>query len=212
MNKSLFPPFNVDRQIKSFIGYSWKRDASEHLIRVNILCKELNNTSRSYISKIYVDILLSIECNLKSLIVTLSKKDESPEECFKQARKRNHRINELYQEVAKRAKGRVKILSKSFEKELLNNSIKIGISNRYRIRTLEQIISDGIPRYFGEGVYSNLMTEEYLDVIRTIADELNTITRKINSKYLDNRYIKGKNNTLFEKRLKKFFQNCKYKL
>jgi len=208
MNKKFIPPFNADRQLKSFIAYSWSRDGMEHLKRVKVLHNELNNTSKSYISKIYVDVLLSIECNLKSLIVTMSKKHETPESAFKKARRKNHEIKKLYKEVKKRAKGRAKLLNKSMENQLLNRLLTIEIHNRYRIRTLKQIISDGVPRYFGEGVYSNLMTIESLDDIWTIADELHNLTRKLNSKYLDDRFIKGKNNLKFEKRLKSSFKEC----
>lgn len=207
--KKLFPPFNAERQVKSILSSTMHTDANDFLIRTNLLLKDLDYLSYAYLSKIYVDVLMSIESNLKALIIILSKKEETPEEAYSKARKHSHRINKLYEEVENRASKRLKLLSEKDKEELLNNAIKITVNNRYRLVTLTQIRKEGVGRDWGFGEYSKLINYKYIRKLQKIAFEIHKITNKASERYLDRMGMKGINMKKFDKRFKEFQINSK---
>ena len=76
--KSLIPAFNVNKQLKSTIASTMWTDANDFLHRSNIILEDLETGSFAYLSKIYVDILMAIESDLKCIIIGLSLKSETP--------------------------------------------------------------------------------------------------------------------------------------
>lgn len=211
--KSIFPPFNADRQLKSQITRSMVLDGHEFLIRADLLVAKPYVRSSSYLSKIYVDLLMSIESSLKSLIISLSKKNETPEDCYTIARKKGHRINDLYSEVEMRAFRRIKLLSLKDKNELLNNSIKIKVSNRYKIVTMTDLKSDGLGRLWGDGIYTKLLDHSYiLHRLRNIAQQLHIIARDAEKKYMDMIAIKGQNAGKTSARFELFYKNLSGRL
>lgn len=63
--------------------------------------------------KAFVDLIMSIECSLKSLILGLSLDSESAENAYKKAKGYSHNLDKLYSEVQKRAQKRLKIKKKN---------------------------------------------------------------------------------------------------
>lgn len=191
--KKYIPPFNAERQLKAILASTMRTDANDFLLRTNILLKDIDLLSYAYLSKIYVDILMSIESNLKALIIILSKNDETPEEAYKEARKHSHKIGELYGEVENRASKRIKLLLRKDKDELLNNSIKITVNNRYRLVTLSQIRTEGVNRDWGLGQYSKLINYEYIRELQKTAFKIHEIAHNASEKYLDSMGMKGTN-------------------
>ena len=207
--KKLIPPFNAERQLKATLATTMYTDANDFLLRTNILLKDIELLSYAYLSKIYVDILMSIESNLKTLIIILSKNDETPENVYKEARKHSHKIADLYNEVENRAFRRIKLLSEKNKNELLNNAIKITVNNRYRLVTLTQIRSEGINTDWGLGEYSNLINYEYIRELQKTAFMIHEITNKASGKYLDRMGMKGTNIEKFDDRFQEFLSNSR---
>lgn len=208
--KSLISPFNADRQLKSSISSTMWTDANDFLHRSNIILENLEFSSYAYLSKIYIDILMAIESDLKSIIISLSNKSETPEEAYIIARNHNHRIDYLYKEVKKRAYRKVKLLDKKDEDELLNNAIKIRVDNRYRLITLMQLRKDGKFNIdWGLGEYSQLLEYDYIIKLRKIAFQLHNISSETSDKYLDRSGMIGTHLGKFDKRFEEFFKNVK---
>jgi len=211
--KSFCPPFNAERQLKSKIARTMVLDSHEFLIRADLLISDPFVFSSSYLSKIYVDLLMSIESSLKSLIISLSQKDEEPEVSYGTARKNSHNIAKLYAEVELRAFRRVQLLSKKNKDELLNNAIKIKVSNRYKMVTMTDLSSDGHSRFWGDGTYSRLLDHSYIiHRLRKIAQLMHIIARDVEKKYMDMIAIKGQNSEKLFQRFQLFYQNLGGKL
>ena len=208
--KSLIPAFNANKQLKSTIASTMWTDANDFLHRSNIILQDLETGSFAYLSKIYIDILMAIESDLKCIIVGLSIKSETPEESYNIIRGHSHRIDKLYNEVKKRALNRIKLLNKKDEIELLKNVIKIRVENRYRLVTLMQLRKDGKFNIdMGTGEYSQLLEYNYIRKLQKIAFELHVISDKTCKKYLIKEIINGKNMKKFDNRFKDFFENIK---
>ena len=207
--KNLIPPFNADRQLKSTLSSTMWADSNDFLKRVNLLMADLDLWSTSYLSKIYVDILMSIESSLKALIIALSDKKETPEDAYRTARSKSHRIDQLYAEVERRAFRRIKLLNQKDKDELLNNAIKIKVSNRYRLVTLAQIRSDGIAIHWGGGQYSNLINYDYLLKLSEIAFKLKSISLTGNKRYMDRQGMNGVNLGKYDQRFQDFHTNLR---
>jgi hypothetical protein len=205
--KDLIPPFNSDRQVKSAIAVTMWTDSNDFLLRSNIILQNLEFSSFAYLSKIYIDILMAIESDLKCIIISLSNKSETPEEAYGIARKCNHRIDKLYNEVRKRAFRKVKLLNQRDEDELLKNAIKIRVENRYRLVTLMKLRKDGKFNIdWGLGEYSQLLEYNYILKLQKIAFQLHQISQNASDKYLDRSGMLGTNLGKFDKRLEEFFK------
>ena len=153
---------------------------------------------------------MAIESDLKCIIISLSIKEETPEEAYNIARKCSHKIDCLYEEVKKRALNKVKLLNKKDETELLERAIKIKVDNRYRLITLMKLRKDGKFNIdWGLGEYSQLLDYDYILKLQKIAFNLHEISSKTSDKYLDRSGMRGNNLGKFDKRLEDFFRNVK---
>jgi hypothetical protein len=182
-------------------------DANDFLHRSQIILENLEFSSFAYLSKIYIDILMAIESDLKCIIIALSEKSETPELAYTVARKCSHKIDLLYKEAKKRAFRRAKLLKRIDESELLENAIKIKVDNRYRLMTLMKLRKDGKFNIdWGLGEYSQLLDYSYIIKLQKIALDLHDLADKISDKYLDKCAMKGTNLGKFDKRLEEFFK------
>jgi len=185
-------------------------DSNDFLWRIDIIKKNNSNTNFSWISKIYIDLLMAIESDLKSLIISLSKKQETPEEAYTIARNRGHSIVQLFEEVEQRAKNRIKLLEEKDKNEIINRASKIKVSNRYKLISFLNIRSElGIDRDIGLGKYSSLLTYQYLEKIEVIALKLHSIAKKSNEKYTPDIAMSGGNMEKYFDRIEEFKNNVR---
>jgi hypothetical protein len=206
--KNIIPPFNADRFLKSTISKSMWSDSNDFLWRVDVIKKNNETTSFSWISKLYIDLLMAIESDLKSLIISLSQKQEIPEKAYTVVRSKSHNIEQLYSEVEERAKNRIKLLDHKKKDELLNKAIKIKVSHRYKLISLISIRNEnGSDRDFGFGEYSSILTYKYLSIIEKIALELHSIAKKSDEKYMPFIMMNGSNMKKHFGRIKEFENN-----
>ncbi|MFY0686571.1 MAG: hypothetical protein JXQ90_05370 [Cyclobacteriaceae bacterium] len=169
--------------------------------------------STSFYAKIYVDILMGTECALKSCIVSLSHKSESPEDAYFASRKGGHSIQKLYAEVATRAKNRVQLL-KSSDYKILMRACTLGVGYRYGITTFMFLIQeDSFERIFNQGNVSSIINPDFILRFMDVAFQIKSIAWAMHNKYCgENKAMSGKNMKKYEDRQKNFYINVKNKL
>ncbi|UII28758.1 hypothetical protein LVD15_10125 [Fulvivirga maritima] len=207
------PPFNSERLLKSTLSNSMLSDANDFLWRVDIVKSNSDFFGISFISKIYVELLMAVESDLKSLIISLSLRKETPEDAYMVARNCGHDISKLYSEVEKRAKNRITLLKLKDKNELLEKATQIKVSNRYKLISLLKIKTDDpLDRLFGVGKYSSLLTYEYISDLEKIALKLHQISSKSSKRYLDMVAMNGRNIGKYERRVNQFKEKLGKKL
>lgn len=195
--------YNENEYLKARISDGMHVDANQFLWRVYLLLRSSDFTDRNWFSKIYVDLMMAIESNLKSIAISLSPKSETPEQAYKKVRSKGHRIKELYQLVETLAKKRLKLLSPKVKNELLNRYSKLGVSNRYELITLYGIWEDIENKNFGENSVKSILQESSLFRLEEIADKLHQISAKARKKN-PTIPITGRDALKQQKRVKKF--------
>ena len=93
-----------ERAVKSVAAINFLTDGNLFIERFDMLSASESMENHYFSSKAFVDLSMSIECSLKSIIISLSPDDESPAEAYKKARTGSHKLNALYSEVEVRAK------------------------------------------------------------------------------------------------------------
>ncbi|GAB2846035.1 hypothetical protein [Hymenobacter ruber] len=155
-------PFNADRQLKWKIASSFAADANDFLWRVGLLNQNRPHDTTAYFAKMYVDLLMSAECALKSLIISLSVKGETPEDAYTVARRTGHDLEKLYLKVEGRAKRRIKLLTPK-QRALLMKANTIGVGYRYDISTFFFLSRENrIDRAFQRGPVSGILNYEFI--------------------------------------------------
>lgn len=183
-------PFNADRQLKYKLSYSFWADSNDFLWRAGLLLKDRPYDSNAYFAKIYVDLIMSAECALKSLIISLSLPTETPEDTYSTARKIGHNLDRLYAEVEQRAKRRVKLLSPTNKRKLLKANT-LGVNYRYDITTFFFLTQeDYIDRAFQRGQISSIINLNFINELYTMLHTLKDIAGSTYHKYY------GKDNSL----------------
>lgn len=174
MTKSLLklPPFKAELYVKRTVAVSFWKDSNDLLWRGNIFKRYVQHDSLSTRSKIYVDIVMAIECSLKSMILSLSKNSESPEDAYLRARSCSHNLDKLYSEVKNRAKNRIKLLSIDSE-AIIYMANTLGVGYRYDITTFMMLSQeDWADRSRRKGAVSSIINHDFINKLNVIAHEL----------------------------------------
>lgn len=147
----------------------------------------MNN--RNFRAKIIVDLLMSIECSLKSLIISLSIDNEPPEIAFKKLKNLSHSLEKLYEEVASRSKNRFKI--HRLNKKLFNDLKKLGVRSRYAYEICSiRTQSNSGPYYLGNDLISLTIDDPRWAIsLRNEAVIFNNLATKCQVKYLSKHAI-----------------------
>jgi hypothetical protein len=204
--KKLQPKFNSNTFLKKTICDSMYTDANQFLWRVHHLIRIDEFHDRNWYSKIYVDLIMAIETDLKAIIVALSKSSETPEDAYKSARGKGHNIQKLYGEVESRAKNRLKLLSKKNKELLLTKYTLLNVSNRYDLVTFYGIREDIKNKNFTDKAVKYLLTHESLLELEKIANLLHQVSKKaIKKKPII--AMSGDKMTKFYQRIDKFKSN-----
>ena len=161
-------PFNADRQLKYKLSTSFWADSNDFLWRAGLLLKDRPHDTNAYFAKIYVDLIMSAECALKSLIISLSLPTETPEDAYLTARRIGHHLDRLYAEVEQRAKRRVRLLSPA-DKNILLKANTLGVNYRYDITTFFFLTQeDYIDRAFQRGLVSSVINFDVINELYTL--------------------------------------------
>jgi hypothetical protein len=118
------------RGVKHTISSNFLTDAFLFIERFDYLIVSESKVNRLFRAKAIVDLIMSLECSLKSLIISLSKDSEKPFEAYQNARKVNHDIDKLFNECSKRAKNRFQIPKRPC---IFDDISALGIGSRYSL-------------------------------------------------------------------------------
>jgi len=188
-------------------------DSNDFHWRINTILQNQEFYNISFNSKIGVDILMAIESDLKSLIISLSKKDETPEEAYLTARKCGHNLKKLYDNVELRAKNRLKLLTSNEKKQIIGKFDKLRVSNRYKIISLLKIRNeDPWSKIFGFGEFSSILDIDNIEKTEKIALKLHQIARISIERNSDPLSMNGKNLHKYHDRIFEFESNLRGKL
>lgn len=206
-------PFNAERQLKYKLSTSFWSDSNDFLWRVELLINNRPHDSNAYFSKMYVDLIMSAECALKSLIISLSLSSETPEVAYLNARKLSHHLDKLYLEVEIRARKRIKLLTKA-DKIILLKANTLGVGYRYDITTFFFLTQeDHLDRAFKTGLVSSVINYDFIIELQRVLHILKDIAYYSYDKYY------GKDSSLMGTNLQKlhdrqdvFFKAMKNKL
>ena len=184
--KKLFapPPYKSDLYLKRTISVSYWKDSNELLWRASIYKQHIEWDNLSTKAKTYVDIIMAVECALKSIIISLSLKTETPENAYLKARACSHNLTKLYEEVKCRAKNRTKLLSLNDE-TILNKANTLGVGYRYEVTSFMLLSQEEwADRNEKKGIVSSILNHDFIDNLYKVAIRLNTIAGQIEKKYL----------------------------
>jgi hypothetical protein len=178
------PPFKPELYVKRTVSASFWKDSNDLLWRANIFQRQIGHDTLSTKAKTYVDIVMAIECSLKSLIVSLSRESETPEEAYLVARSCSHHLDRLYAEVRVRAKNRVRLLTPDKERIIIKAN-SLGVGYRYDV-TAFMFLSreDWVDRSQKKGLVSSVINHDFINQLNVAAHELNTLSNKTLDKCL----------------------------
>ncbi|GAB3842903.1 hypothetical protein [Hymenobacter jeollabukensis] len=164
--------FNANQALKRKIASSFAADANDFLWRVGLLKDNRPHDTTSFFAKLYVDLLMSAECALKSLVVSLSPASETPEDAYLKIRSLGHKLDKLYEEVEHRATRRLKLLTPK-QRALLMQANNIVVGYRYDITTFFFLSRESrLDRAFQRGPVSSILNYEFITAFYTMLHDL----------------------------------------
>ena len=180
------PPYRPEQYVKRTVAVSFWKDSNDLLWRATIFSREIGHDTLSTKAKTYVDLIMAIECSLKSLIISLSLKDETPEAAYLVARSCSHNLDKLYQVVKIRAKNRIKLLDRSAE-EVIQKANGLGVGYRYDVTAFMFLSQENwFDRSRRSGVVSSIINHEFIGKLNVVAHKLNKLSGDTVKKYLGN--------------------------
>lgn len=186
------------RAVKYTIASSYCVDGNILIERHDIVEKNEMFNHRSLRAKSVVDLLMSIECSLKAVAISLTPDSESPSESYKSVRKHSHGIEKLLSHIKTEGENRVSI--PSLDQRILDNLKALGIGVRYSYDIwVLKLTSDVIEIFFDKDLVSSTIDDfEWVKKLRNIAVIVNNFSLDVVCKYLKPHAI------LFSERHSKF--------
>lgn len=202
---------NSVRAVKSRVATHFIIDGELFIERFDLVSNTCQINDRNFRAKAIVDLLMSIECSLKSLIISLSQDGETPFYAYKTARGYRHNLTKLYKEAKERAKNRFTV--PGLNQKLFDELISLGVGSRYsydvwliRLQTSEKVS-------FGEFSISENQISRTIDnfewgvKLKNEAVKFNKLALKCHERYLKKHSILyGKNIDLYNKEIDTFLK------
>lgn len=199
---------NAERSIKALLAASYNQDARGLLQRAHFCLhsKFGFEHDRKLRAKILVDLLMSAECSLKSLIFGLSKNYEPPEKLYKKSKQKwGHDLGKLLIHARNRAKNKLKFPS---DKKLptFADASKMNVFIRYSVETYFLIMERSLrDQPYVDPLIKKTTSEtwmwQFMDDVNKILRLSSEAHNKFCSRHMNSR-TKG-----YNKRLKAFFTN-----
>ena len=176
-----------ERAIKGIISFNFWEDG---LLFIEISDK-INTTelmeNRHVRSKMIVNLIMSLECSLKSLIISLSEDKHTPKEAYQEARSLSHKIDKLYEQAKIKSKKRFKIPPKN--EILFQDLIDLKLINsRYSYEVWRLIMNSNVSAntyIINENIIDKTVDNvEWFQSLRKEAAFLNDAAYKCYTKYL----------------------------
>jgi hypothetical protein len=210
LEKSLGVPkkHRPERAVKSYIASNFYIDGNLFIEAFDIVNATDSMENRAFRAKAIVNLCMSIECSLKSLIISLSKDSETPKGAYKKARSCGHKIEDLHTEMALRAKKRFSTPKR--DEEVFNDLQKLKVESRYSFEVwLLRIQADKTKFFAGEDLISSTIdNKEWASRVRKEAVTINNLAKECHSKYMAKHAIlSGKKFETFNKELNNFLSS-----
>lgn len=143
--------FYLETQVKCQIATHFLRDARDWLNIYKILeTQQKDYISMSFEAKKYSNLRFSLECSLKSLIMSLSKKNESASKAYRIIRGHKHNLINLYKECLSRGGKKCRVISPRFSSKVEKiENVGVGIrydmdfKTAYKRQSLKELFIDG---------------------------------------------------------------------
>lgn len=200
--------FKSKRAVKYKVAKHFLRDSSYLIDRFDLLINSDLKDSRNFRAKSFVDLMMSIECSFKSMIISLSKDPELPSKAYKKARKKEHYLDILYKEIVKRAKYRFKLPQKN--DSILNDIKMLGIRTRYSYKLwCLKLGSTSKELFFDRDLISRTIDNSQWGLeVRNEAVKLNNLASSCLEKFLgEYSVLHGSKMKLLQKELLKFYSD-----
>lgn len=207
LNAALGAPkkHNPKRAVKSLVARNFHTDGNLFIEAYDYLNAFDPMQNRNFRAKAIVNLAMSIECSLKSLIISLSQDSETPISAYNIARNHSHKIEKLHSEVESRSKQRFKINKRN--DTIFNDLKSLKVESRYSFEIWLLRTQAVKGKFFlGEDLVSRTIdSAAWALLVRNEAVMLNDLAKKCHSKYLSKHAIlSGKKFSTYEIELKKF--------
>ncbi len=158
--KKAFGNFFIEIHVKAHLSGLFLTDALEWLLLYESLEQNSNFGSESYEAKKFIMLRSSVECILKSLIISSSKSSEKAAGAYKTAVACSHNLSKLHNECNLRLNRRRKIISPKFL-SVWGAVEKTHISLRYSLNhTFEKLKQSYAPPFYKGNVSVLIMDDD----------------------------------------------------
>jgi len=205
--KSLNKPkkFNTTKSIKGLFANRFLTDGNLFITTYDLVSKTEYFQNKNYRAKIIVELMMSIETSLKSLILSLSKDDETVINAYKKAKGCSHDINKLYHEVKCRSKNRIKILDKP---KIFVDIKNLKVSSRYSIELF--LIEYDNKNKEDKLINKTINNSKWVLELRNYAVQFNNLASRSYSRFMQKHTIlNGKDFSERNKELTSFIEKLK---
>ena len=193
------------RAVKALIATNFLTDGNLFIERFDQVRNSDAMCNRNFRAKAIVDLAMSIECSLKSIIISLSSDAESPIKAYKKARRIGHDLKKLHNEAKTRAKNRIKVPKKN--EKIFNDLEQLGVGSRYSYEVwLLRFQSTSGSFFLGEDLISKTVDDEkWENEVRVESVKLLKLAQKSYSRYLSKHSIlSGKKFGSYDRALSEF--------
>ncbi|MGA9406303.1 MAG: hypothetical protein WBW71_04140 [Bacteroidota bacterium] len=180
-----YAAFNSDANLKARLASSYGADGNDLIGRVHLVRRNSDATHRSHYAKIIVDCIMACECSMKSLIFSLSKTPETPEGLYRLVRRRSHHLKRLLDEVKPRARNRIRLLTDSEERLLLDVD-SLGVESRYTVEVFFTLMNEeNIARLMGAGQISGTIdNNDWCNRVVKLSSKMVSLAKTSNERYM----------------------------
>lgn len=172
----------VVQATKSVLALNYYTDGNLFIERYDFLnSHNCSMQHRQFRAKAMVDLAMSLECSLKSLVFSLSKDNEKPKTAMNQTRKASHDHKKLFNKVKATAKNRIHLITMNMA--ILDDLEKFGVGSRYT-QEIWSIQTSGHLSVNQQLLHRTIDDPQWMLELRNLAVSWNNEASRVHGKYL----------------------------
>lgn len=189
-----YTPFDPNYHMYNILSDSYLVDGREFIIRIQLL--KDREERFSYKSKLIVEILIAIECLLKSIFFSCTNHSNSVKDEYKNMRKLSHDLQLLINEIGVRAPTET-VIQDQVLKDKIKKATDLGlrgtwIGHRYSIDAFLLRFSESVKdRYSGEGRFSGVVNDLFIEEMFIIANTIYGVALRMNKVFPEKVILTG---------------------
>lgn len=197
--------FNAKSAVKYMIASFYNRDGNQLIEIYDRSYQSGYLNDKYYRSKLFVNLLMSLECSFKACIIALSDISEEPYNAYLTVRKSSHSLSKLFTELKQRETAKY-ISPVAFDNQVIDEIDKLSVKIRYTldVYNLAQadiiyhtspnstLSDDNIPLYFEyvDTLFSKTIeTKGWIENLRDIACTWNNYAANLIKDHLQSHAI-----------------------